>query len=134
MILKYKIAFTMDGETLFGLMSKFLPVEDLSIEELPMRPPEKIHPKPMLSRERKHPQITKPPRKKRPSIPIRLDRGINGIILTAMLDKPARATEIRPKVIAAGFSGNSLTSRMQFLQEHGVIEPLGDGTWRRKNG
>jgi hypothetical protein len=122
MIVKYKIAFTMDAETLFGLMSKMLPIENLSVEELVEH-----QPKLPIAHAVKH--ITTK-RKKRSSL--RLDRGINGIILTAMSDKPVRAIEIRPKIVAAGFSGNSLTSRMQFLQEHGVIEPLGDGTWRRK--
>jgi hypothetical protein len=127
MIVKYKIAFTMDAETLFGLMSKVLPIENLSVEELVEHQPKL--PIEAIAHAVKH--ITTK-RKKRPSIPIRLDRGINGIILTAMLDKPVRAIDIRPKIVAAGFSGNSLTSRMQFLQEHGVIEPLGDGTWKRK--
>jgi hypothetical protein len=124
MIVKYKIAFTVDSETLFGLMSKFLPVENLSVEELVER-------RPVEAIAHAVKRITTK-RKKRPSIPIRLDSGINGIIMTAISDKPARAIEIRPKVIAAGFSGNSLTSRMQFLHDHGVIEPVGDGTWRKK--
>jgi hypothetical protein len=125
MIVKYKIAFTMDAETLFGLMSKMLPIENLSVEEL-------VEHQPKLPIEAIAHAVKHIKRKKRPSIPIRLDRGINGIILTAMSDKPVRAIEIRPKIVAAGFSGNSLTSRMQFLQEHGVIEPLGNGTWRKK--
>jgi hypothetical protein len=124
MIVKYKIAFTMDAETLFGLMSKVLPIENLSVEELVER-------RPVEATAHAVKRITTK-RKKRPSIPIRLDSGINGIILTAMSDKPVRATDIRPKVIAAGFSGNSLTSRMVFLRERGVIEPVGDGTWRKK--
>ena len=32
-MIKYKLAFTIDSETLFGILSKFLPIEDLTVEE-----------------------------------------------------------------------------------------------------
>jgi hypothetical protein len=126
MSIKFKIGFTMDAETLFGLMSKFLPVENLSVEELiERRPVEAIaHAVKRITAKR----ITTKHKKR----PVQLDSGINGIIMTAISDKPARPIDIRPKVIAAGFSANSLTSRMMFLRERGIIEPVGDGTWRKK--
>jgi hypothetical protein len=34
MPVKFKIGFTIDAETLFGLMAKFLPLEDLTVEEV----------------------------------------------------------------------------------------------------
>ena len=37
---KFKIAFTINAETLFTLASKLLPIEDLSIEEVVERQPQ----------------------------------------------------------------------------------------------
>lgn len=43
MTVKFKIGFSVTAETLFGLMAKFLPVEDLHVEEL-------VEPAPTLTR------------------------------------------------------------------------------------
>lgn len=37
-MVKFKIGFTIPAETLFGMMSKFLPIEDLHVEELMEQP------------------------------------------------------------------------------------------------
>ena len=34
MSVKFKLGFTVSAETLFGLLSKMLPIEDLSVEEV----------------------------------------------------------------------------------------------------
>ena len=51
MTIKYKLAFTIDSETLFGILSKFLPVQDLSVEEVPDVPPVPAHG--LMERQRK---------------------------------------------------------------------------------
>lgn len=38
MTVKFKIGFTIDAETLFDIVSKFLPLENLSVEEVVERP------------------------------------------------------------------------------------------------
>ena len=38
MNMKFKIGFTIDGETLFGMLSKMLPIESLSVEEIVPKP------------------------------------------------------------------------------------------------
>jgi hypothetical protein len=117
MSVKFKIGFTMDAETLFGLMSKMLPVENLSVEEVFERPSE---PMPRL------------PHKGRGFPGPDLKKGVNGIIMIALAEGPKRAVQIQPKVQAAGFSPNSVNSRLEALYRFGVIERVGDGTWRKK--
>ena len=43
MSVKFKLGFTVSAETLFTLMSKLLPIEDLSVEEVIERPPVPAH-------------------------------------------------------------------------------------------
>jgi hypothetical protein len=45
MAVKFKIGFTIDAETLFGIMAKFLPLEDLAVEEVAERPERHAAPK-----------------------------------------------------------------------------------------
>ena len=120
MSVNFKVGFTISGETLFALFAKMLPIDDLSVEEIPAHKPPA---KPIaLPRE---PQA----RKNSP----RLNMGINGIILTAMKDKPMRALQMKSLLVAAGFSAHSVNSRLEALRLKGIIERVGDGTWRVKN-
>lgn len=125
MTVKFRLGFTVDGETLFGLMAKMLPIEDLSVEELPAiaghpTPPRLVAHKP------------KPQKNKRPNPGPNLKKGINGILMTELKDGPKRQVNLMTKVKAAGFSENSTSSRLEELRKFGVIERVGDGTWRIK--
>jgi hypothetical protein len=123
---KFKIGFVMDSESLFGLIGKFLPVEDLEVEEIVERPPKL----PLQAIARAVDHITKRA-KTRASPGPNLKKGINGIIMTALADGPKRANQLKPKVKAAGFSENSVNSRLEALRGYGVLEMVGDGTWRK---
>jgi hypothetical protein len=128
MTIKFKIGFTIGADTLFGLMSKMLPIEDLEVEE--------IAPKPMLAERaiaiHKLTHKPKPQIRKRVSPGPDLKKGINGVIMVALSDEPKRAIELQPKIAAAGFSENSVTSRLEALRKHGVIERDSDGRWKRR--
>jgi hypothetical protein len=129
MTVKFKIGFTIDGETLFGLMSKFLPIDNLSVEEMVERQPR--IPIEAIAHAVKH--ITKPKRTaKRASPGPNLEKGLNGIIMAALSSGPQNAKDLLPKAVAAGFSPNSVTSRLEELRKFGTIERVGDGTWRKK--
>lgn len=126
---KFKIAFTINAETLFTLASKLLPIDDLTIEELIERPD------PNVARIAKVEQLVarKPKRKykRKPSKPMDLTTGINRIIMDALSDRlPHRVVEIKPALKAGGYSENSVGSRLQNLEKHGVVEQMGDGMWR----
>jgi hypothetical protein len=123
---KFKIGFVMDSESLFGLIGKFLPVENLSVEEIVERPPKL--PLQAIAHAVNH--ITKRA-KKRASPGPNLKKGINGIIMMALLDGPKRANALKPKVKAAGYSENSVNSRLEKLRQYGALEMVGDGTWKK---
>jgi hypothetical protein len=119
---KFKIGFTIPSDTLIAMIAKFLPIEDLSVEEIVPRIAST--PKPL------HLPTTKG-KYKRPSPGPNLKKGINGILITELSIGPKRAVELQPKVVAAGFSGNSVNSRLEELRKYGVIERMGDGKWKR---
>ena len=121
MSVDYKVKFTISGETLFALFAKMLPIDNVSIEEIPSI---KAEPKPIAL-----PNGRKPQARKRNNPP-RLNMGINGIVLTAMKGKPMKALELTPLIVAAGFSANSINSRLESLRIKGIIERVGDGRWR----
>ncbi len=119
MSVDYKVKFTISGEALFALFAKMLPLENLSVEEV-------------LSGVEATPRLapTMKKRVKRRSAGPDLKKGINGILVTALKDKPLRAAELGPMIKAAGFSANSVNSRLEELRKQGVIERVGDGTWK----
>jgi hypothetical protein len=134
---KFKIGFTIDAETLGAIIAKMLPVEDVSVEEIPIKStlarltdhaialgqnPE--------ARKRGRDIIAKYAKPKRASPGPSLTKGINAIIIAELKSGPKRAAEIQPKVTAAGFSLNSVNSRLESLRLFGVITRVGDGLWR----
>ena len=132
MTVKFKIGFTIAGETLFAMIAKMLPIENLSVEEL--GPASKT---PLADRAIAHHQKRFPTQRKkmsRASPGPTLNRGINGIIVTELKAKPCSAAELKPKMKAAGYSPDSLSSRLERLLSHGVIERAGAGLWRLKPG
>lgn len=119
MTVKFRIGLIITGETLFGIIAKMLPIEDLSVEEIA----------PRLAAEPK--RIGK---RQRPNRGPDLKRGINGIIVTALKDGPKREVDIAVKVKAASYSSNSTSSRLEALRRFGVVERGDDGTWKLKSG
>jgi hypothetical protein len=134
--MKFKVGFSIEAETLFKLMSQFLPVDDLHVEEL--TPPISVSRTPAwdalvgnspLPLNKPKPKV-KGKFKRRASKPMDLNTGINRIIMEAMADgKPHRAIEFKPLLTKAGFSANSVGSRLQNLEVHGIVIQRGDGTW-----
>lgn len=134
--MKFKIGFTIEGETLFRMLSKFLPVDDLQVEELAPTAPVSAPPLPHDWTPGWSKQIAKPVRKKprpykrRPAKPMDLKTGINRVIVEALADgQPHRAAELGPLLVSSGFAANSVSSRLQSLEQHGIVKRIGDGTW-----
>ena len=133
MPIKYKLGFTIDSETLFGIMSKFLPIENLSVEEV-VEPLGKYPITEALIGAIDRVNKATPKRKNAPrgrnSRGVNLSEGINGIIMEAMADgKPHAAMEFKPLVKARTYSENSVTSRLEELKKHGYVKHLSDGKW-----
>jgi len=110
---------------LFAVIAKMLPIEDLEVEELPAGT--------LAERAIAMHKLTHAIKGKgsHGRLPMKLDRGINKIILEALSTGPKRALELHPPVVAGGWSKSSVNSRLEFLREKGIVEPIGDGTWRR---
>ena len=134
--MKFKIGFTIDAETLFGIMAKVLPIEELTVEEL-TPPPVVAPPRHNLRAQIKSlgadsllpgPKVRK---KQRTGRGPDLKSGINGVIVKAMADgQEHRAVDLAPLLQAAGFSSNSIASRLGSLRLHGVVKQVGGGRWR----
>lgn len=135
MSVKFKIGFTITPEVLFGIISKVLPLEDLHIEQMIETP----MPDPAIRFDKRFdlpkPAKRKSPKqyKKRPSIPLKLDRGINAIIMGMLKAGPRKAVELKLPLKAGGYSMNSVGSRLQNLEEHGIVERMKNNTWRIKD-
>lgn len=124
MPVKFKLGFTIDAETLFGVISKFLPVEDLVVEELAPPTPE---PKPLaISKPQRAPQVR---RKKGSGHALNVHAGANTVIMAMLSDGEQHAvSECLPAIRAAGFSTNGIHTRFQRLQRHGIVEGY-KGLW-----
>lgn len=132
MSVKFKIGFEVDAQTMFGIMAKFLPFENLHVEEIVERPKPIALPK--LKLVKPNGAKAKPNGEKtfkRRFRAIDLKTGINAIILDALADgKPHTPTELRDAINATGkFSPNSLGSRMVQLIRDGHVAKHADGQY-----
>ena len=126
-MIKYRLGFTMSAETLFALMAKVLPIEDLSVEEIaptPAKPP-RLQPPAQLAK----PKVKRAPR--RSGYAINLQAGTNAIILKVLEDgKIHRTSEIKEAYLAAGYNPNGTGSSIERQRKWGLIEKAGVGQWR----
>ena len=126
MTIKYKLAFTIDSETLFGIMSKFLPVQDLSVEEVVERPENRLKradlPELLASiKPKRHRRVNK----------VNLYKGSNAIIMAALADGGHHPnTDIAPNMVKAGYATNGLYGRMERLRRHGYVMRPRAGYWQ----
>lgn len=117
MTMRFKIGFTITAETMFGLLAKFLPVEDLSVEEIVERPPAALKAQPSA-------RLLEPRRKraKAPRRGLNLTDGVNSIIMALLVDgQPHRPGELKPLLEAKSYSVNGLGSRLERLKAHGLV-------------
>jgi hypothetical protein len=122
MAVKFKVAFTMNAETLFSIIAKFLPIEDLHVEEIPEHKVEKIArlsgPENRLKRRNRY---TGPA----------LEGGLNGVILKALEDGQShRYAELKQVVTAAGYAGTGIGSKLSRLRELKAVHQPDLGLWR----
>ncbi len=129
MSVDYKVKFRISGQALFALFAKMLPIDDVSIEEIPSKLTPVVDPElDKIVRAIAH--KPKPQKNKRPLPGPDLKRGINGIVVTALKDKPIRAVDLQPMIKAAGYSANSISSRLEELRKSGVVSRDSEGFWK----
>jgi hypothetical protein len=131
MSVKFKIGFQIDAETLFGIIAKFLPLEELEIEEIASKP---THAERSIAVHKLTVAAPKPKRqfRQRANPGPDLKRGINGIIMSELSTGPKHTINLRPKIQAASYSPNSTNSRLEELRKFGVIDRDDDGRWKIK--
>ena len=128
MTVKFKIGFTIDAETLFSIVAKFLPLEDLAIEEVIERP---RTPAPRTLATALPPQrIKKRARSMRGEGP-NLTEGVNGIIVKHLSDgQPHRAIELKALLKAQSYADSGIGSRLDRLKANNVVFQPDFGLWQ----
>lgn len=127
MAVKFKIDFQIDAETLFGLISKFLPLENLHVEEVV----ERHAPAPKLAHQSKF--APKHKRARRHGKGIDIHGGVNGLILRALADgRHHRFKDIQDALSKDGYAQTGLGSKLKRLLEHGAVERVESGVYRKR--
>jgi hypothetical protein len=118
-MIKYRLAFTIPAETLFGLVAKVLPIEDLSVEEI------------VEQRTAVTPQIERPKRKRKHFARANLETGVNAIVLGVLSDGKAHPTsEFKPAMARQGYSAAGSGSALEKLKKRGLIHQPDFGMWQ----
>ena len=136
-MIKYRLGFTMSAETLFALMAKVLPIEDLSVEEIAPTPvrEKRITHDPAIRFDKRF-DAPKPKLKRKfgaraPGYKPNLEAGTNAIILKVLADGQIHRTrEIKDGFLAAGYNPNGTGSSIERQRKWGLIEKAGIGQWR----
>jgi hypothetical protein len=130
MPVKFKLGFTIDAKTLFGIMSQFLPVKDLVVEEIVEREPE------LVNRFDKQFDLPKPKRapqvraKKGSGYKLSVHTGANGVIMEALSDGAEHpGSDCFPAMRAAGYATNGIYGKFKRLERHGILSSH-KGKWR----
>ena len=132
MTVKFNMHIRIDADQFMEMIAQYLPFELQSVEEIVVEPLPKAPPAVVALANRFKAKRGRPskPSNRKPTKPMDLKAGINRILLEALADgKPHKAIEIRPMLVAGGFSPNSVGSRLQYLAKKGLVTQHGDGTW-----
>ena len=148
MTIKYKLGFTIDSEVMFMLLSKFLPIQDLSVEEVVVPTPDpairfdqrfdqpdttvsKLTGKTYYSKLKRAKQVR---RKKGSGYAVNPHAGCNAVLLMFLRDgRPHAFADAIPAVKAAGYSPNGMYGRIERLLRHGYIERIAKGQYQLTN-
>ena len=124
MSVKFRIGFEIEAEALFEIMAKFLPIDNLTVEEARAHPPA-----PRIARE---PTIAAPVRRRGRAI--KVTEGMGGVALAAMAHGPIRYRDIRVALKGAGYSGKGVGSLLARLIKHGLVVKVSAGVYARGKG
>lgn len=131
MSVKFRLGFTVEAQTLFALMSKLLPIENLHVEELIEREPKLA----IAAHRTALPKRRGGTRGFGSRGGVKIDAGANLIVIEALSNGPRRAAELKPLLKARGFSPSGVGSCLSKLRKAGVVEQPELGVWQlaRKN-
>jgi hypothetical protein len=123
MSVKFKIGFTISGETLFGIIAKFLPVENLQVEEIEPHIAEKLRPIEKIRLEA--------PKKRNRHTGIDIAAGGNAVVMAVLADgQPHSYRELRRAIGEAGFASSGIGAKLARLKEAKVVLQPALGMWQ----
>ena len=131
--MKYKVTLDIHGEPLIRLLARYAPFDITGVEELPPEPVSSpLHADRVITGLRSQVKLAKPKpqRAKRNRGGPNLKEGINKLIMDILEDGPQSAIAMRGVMEATGYSPNSIGSRLQALEEHGIVKRTGNGKWK----
>ena len=134
-MVKFKIGFTIDAESLFTYVSKLMPsLHDFQVEEVYVAPPVVERPIPKVAQLVATRQIAKPIKKRKNFDRTRfLTSGANKVVLDILADKkPHNTDEIKAAMKAAGFAETGAGAKMSKLKNYGLVFQPEIGIWQLK--
>jgi hypothetical protein len=133
-MVKFKIGFTIEAESLFAYVSKLMPsLHDFQVEEVYVAPPIVERPIPKVAQLVATRQIAKPIKKKNVNRKRFLETGANKVVLDVLADKkPHNSVEIKAAMKAAGFAETGSGAKMSKLKSYGILFQPGIGVWQLK--
>ena len=134
-MVKFKIGFTIDAESLFAYVSKLMPsLHDFQVEEVYVAPPVVERPIPKVAQLVATRQIAKPIKKRKNFDRTRfLTSGANKVVLDILADKkPHNTDEIKAAMKAAGFAETGAGAKMSKLKNYGLVFQPEIGIWQLK--
>jgi hypothetical protein len=127
-MMKFRVTLDIAGEPLIRLLARYAPFEITGVEEVVEQPAVRTEQATASVKALKKP---KGAARGRAVKGVNLHTGVNGVMMTILSDgQPHRAVEMKGPLKAAGFSENSVGSRMQALRDKGLVEQIGNGQWR----
>jgi hypothetical protein len=131
MTIKYKLGFTIDSETLFGILSKFLPIQDLSVEEVMEPLPAGAQAILDAGRKLTHERAKQVRKTKGSGYALNPFAGANAIILAAFSDgEPHPGNICFTSMKAAGFATNGIYGKFERLRRHKLMFQPRPGLWQ----
>ena len=135
MAVKFKVGFAISGETLFALLAKFLPIEDLEVEEIQPHAPRAVAKAEARIAQLSAPNAFKREMKRAPrpakGVALNIAQGINGAIMAVLADgQPHRFRDLGASIAAAGFAKTGVGGKLNRLMAHGYVVKMGGGLWR----
>lgn len=127
--MKYKVTLDIHGEPLIRLLARYAPFDITGVEELPPEPLDPVMSK-GIGKQHALPPIRRKKWARKASIPMDLKAGINRIILEMLEVGPRHASDFKKPVSNAGYSPNSVNSRLGKLEAKGIVKRVGNGTWK----
>ena len=122
MPVKFKLGFTMSAETLFALLGKVLPIDDLEVEEILEHD---VAPADPAIRFDKRFDLPKPAKKAARKVATRggpnLNAGVNKVIVDALANGAQRAVHLKKILQAAGYAATGIGSRLDALRRAGIV-------------